>query len=170
VQTVAGADVDAVLEQLRRRFPQVDVHATARYAAIAERFWLVRTGAGGGLLIAAVLGILVGAAILSQTLYAITLEHRAEFVTLRAIGAADGLIRQVVVAQALICGLLGWLLGSVIAYPLTDVARLIVAWIDPAWWLPLTALASTVGVCVVASLTAVHAVLRTHPAEIFSGS
>jgi putative ABC transport system permease protein len=170
IRTSDNADPAAVVERLRQRFPHVDVHLAASFASIAETFWLIRTGAGGGLLIAALLGIIVGATILSQTLYAITLEHRAEFVTLRALGAGNGEIRRVVMWQALVCGGIGWLAGSVAAYPLTELARHMVAWIMPVWWLPLIALGATIVVCVVASVTAVRAVLRMHPADIFSGA
>ena len=74
-------------------------------------YWLFETGAGSGLIAGAVLAIVVGIVVVSQTLYASTKEHINEFATLRALGASSGFIRKVILWQAVLSALMGYVPG-----------------------------------------------------------
>ena len=78
-------------------------------------YWLFTTGAGGALLVGVLIGLLVGCAVVGQTLFATTKDHLPEFATLRALGAPAGLIQQVILWQAAMSGVAGYLAGAALA-------------------------------------------------------
>jgi len=74
-------------------------------------FWLTRTGIGISFGLAAFLGLLVGLAVVAQTLYASVTERIKEFGTLKAMGANDSCVSRFLLAQALGNAMLGSVLG-----------------------------------------------------------
>ena len=126
---------EQVALDLGRRFPELDVKTSTSFARESGWYWMIKTGAGGGIAIAGLLGIVVGCSVVSQTVYANTMEFLEEFATLRAFGARSSAIRSVFVGQALIYGVAGILLGLAVGVPLIALAsRTLVSWIDtPAW-------------------------------------
>ena len=71
------------------RVPELDVYDRRTYSWICMEFWLTRTGIGISFGLAAFLGLLVGLAVVAQTLYASVTERIKEFGTLKAMGAND---------------------------------------------------------------------------------
>ncbi len=70
------------------------------------------------LLIMAVLLAVVGGLGLMGTMSMNVLERTREIGVLRAIGASDGAVLRVVLAEGVLIGLLSWFVGGVLAYPL----------------------------------------------------
>src|SRR5262245_21023840 len=101
VQLQPGADREEVRRALSAKLPETDVWTREEFAARSRSYWLTQTGAGGTILTAGFLGFVVGMVIVSQTIYATTMENIEEFATLKAIGASRGYIRRVVLIQAL---------------------------------------------------------------------
>src|SRR5205085_5041867 len=102
-----GYSLTAVRDGLRSRLTDVDVWKTAEFSWRSRIFWLVGTGAGGALMLAAVLGFGIGLAVIAQTIYSITAENIEEFATMKAMGATDRDVRSVVLVQSLVCGAIG---------------------------------------------------------------
>ena len=73
------------------------------------------------LLIMAVLLALVGGLGLMGTMSLNVLERTREVGVLRAVGAADGAIRQIVIVEGLAIGVLSWLVSTLVALPLSMV-------------------------------------------------
>lgn len=111
VKVRPGADVSAVCARIKERVPEVDVLDKRSYGLMCMQYWLTRTGIGLSFGIAALLGLLVGLAIVAQTLYASVIEHIKEFGTLKAMGADDGCIARFIVAQAIGNAVFGSLIG-----------------------------------------------------------
>ena len=162
-----GGRVNVVKRLLRSRFPNVDVWTRAEFSRKARWFWITQTGAGGAILMAALLGFFIGLAIVSQAVYATTMENIEEFATLKAIGGSRGFISGVIVSQAVMCGLGGYILGTLITAPIVKAALASIPWVYTPWWLPLGALVPTLGMCVLASILSVKAALRVEPARVF---
>jgi len=59
------------------------------FAHKSRMYWTIKTGAGGAILTAAVLGFLIGLVVVSQTIYANTMENIEEYATLKALGSAQ---------------------------------------------------------------------------------
>ena len=70
------------------------------------------------LLVMAVLMAVVGALGLMGTMSLNVLERTREIGVMRAIGASDGSVRQIFIAEGILIGLLSWLVGAAIALPL----------------------------------------------------
>src|SRR3569833_1357205 len=132
-----GVNVADVVNQLRARFPNVDVWTRAQFSRRARWDWISKTGAGGAILMAAMLGFCIGLAVVSQAVYATTMENIEEFAALKALGGSRDFVALVVVAQAVICGTAGYILGTLITLPLVKLATFSIPWITTPLWLPL---------------------------------
>jgi putative ABC transport system permease protein len=111
VKAKPGTDVPALCERLRERLPEVGVYDKATYGRRCMEYWLMRTGIGISFGLATFLGLLVGLAVVAQTLYASVTERAKEYGTLKAMGAADGCVSRFLLAQALGNAVLGSALG-----------------------------------------------------------
>jgi len=72
------------------------------------------------LLVMAILLAVVGAIGLMGTMSLNVLERTREIGVMRAIGASDGAILKVVIVEGVLIGLLSWLLGTIMALPLSQ--------------------------------------------------
>jgi putative ABC transport system permease protein len=91
--------------------PELDVYDRQTYSWMCMEYWLTRTGIGISFGLAAFLGLLVGLAVVAQTLYASVAERIREFGTLKAMGADDHSVGSFLVAQALGTAAIGSTLG-----------------------------------------------------------
>ncbi len=160
----------AQLRMLRERLPNIDVLTAREFASRSAWFWLIQTGAGGAILVAALLGFVVGLVIVLQTMYASTIESLPEFATLKAIGASASSIRRFVATQALCIGVIGSVAGLVALDPLVALARrYLVAWIQtPVWLRGVGALAGMV-ICAIAALSASRTATNVDPVRVLRG-
>lgn len=167
VRVQPGHDAQVVQRALRARLPEVDVWTREEFSRQSRIFWVVETGAGGGILMAALLGFIIGAVIASQQIYATTMENIEEFATLKALGASRRFVIRVLLAQAMASGIAGCLVGVAATFPLVGVAQRFVSWIYTPWWLPFVMVPPSLVMCAVAALTSVRAALRIDPARVF---
>lgn len=162
-----GARPTDVRRELARRLPEVDVWTREQFSTRSRAYWILQTGAGGAILIAALLGFLVGVVIVSQTIYATTMEHLEEFATLRAMGARATTLVRVVLIQALVGSLAGYVLGVVVSVPVLSALRSSISWVHTPWWMPILMLAASLGMGSLASVVSVRKVLAVEPARVF---
>jgi putative ABC transport system permease protein len=109
-----GADVRAVQAEMRRRLPHVEVLTAGEFARRSARYWMLETGVGITVVLTAALGLGVGAAITSQTLYAITHEHLGNYATLLALGFKHARLGTVVLAQSALVAAIGISFGAML--------------------------------------------------------
>ena len=115
VKAKPGTDVKALCARIKERVPALDVYDRQAYSQMCCEYWLTRTGIGISFGLAAFLGLLVGLAVVAQTLYASVTERVKEFGTLKAMGADDRCISRFLLAQALGNAFLGSAAGLVVA-------------------------------------------------------
>lgn len=164
---VDGRGVLDTQSELRARFPELDVFNKEQFSTRAKLYWTTQTGAGGALLTAALLGFVVGVLIVSQSIYATTMENIEEFATLKALGASRFFIVRIVVTQAVISAVLGCAIGMLLSIPATSIARQAIPWIYTPWELPVGLGAATLILATLASITAVRAALTVEPGRVF---
>lgn len=162
-----GYSVSDVQRSLRQRLPEVDVLTREEFAHRSRLYWIAKTGAGGAILTGAVLGFLIGLVVVSQTIYANTLENIEEYATLKALGASRAFVARIVMAQAIICGAVGSILGLLAVIPIVDYATTLISWIYTPWWLPVTMVMPSLAMCSLASVVSVRSALTVDPARVF---
>ena len=112
-----GADIHAVQARLREHIKGVEVLTSREFAKRSASYWMLETGAGITVIITAILGLLVGAVITSQTLFATTQEHLSHYATLLAVGFERRTLANVVILQSLLIGVAGILVGGLLFIP-----------------------------------------------------
>jgi putative ABC transport system permease protein len=163
-----GADIEAARRDLVGRIPAAKVMTLKAFRTQNFHYWLFTTGAGGALLIGVLLGLLVGCAIVGQTLFSTTKDHLPEFATLRALGAPSRLIQQVILWQAAMSGVAGYVVGAVI------VTLVVVGTQSTAMHVVVTPLMAgvlflvTLVMCAVAAQAAILKVNKIDPATVFA--
>lgn len=159
--------ISDVQQRLQQRLPEVDVLTKNEFARKARTYWTIKTGAGGAILTAAVLGFLIGLVVVSQTIYANTLENIEEFATLKALGASRAFVARIVLTQAGICGIVGSLLGLLVVIPCVGYAKSLIPWIYSPWWLAPAMVLPSLLMCALASIASVRSALNVEPGRVF---
>ncbi|MEJ2534124.1 MAG: ABC transporter permease DevC [Gammaproteobacteria bacterium] len=164
-----GADSTVVRDRLRERLPKdVLVMTKADFVAREKAYWNSATPIGYVFAFGAIMGLVVGAIIVYQILFADVSEHLPEYGTLRALGYSSGFVSGIVLQQAVILAGLGFLPGLGAAAWLYGKAA-------AATNLPLyvtgeralTVFTLTIGMCALSGVLAVRKVRRLDPAEVF---
>ena len=132
-------------------------------------YYLKYTGIPINFGITAMLGFLVGTAIAGQTFYNFTLENLKQFGALKAMGASNFKIIQMILLQAIVVGFLGYGIGFGLA-ALFGVSSKNgeLAFYTPWHLLPITG-GAVILICVLASLLCVRKVMVLEPAIVFRG-
>lgn len=162
-----GRDPAAVRAELAARLPDVDVFSQADFAARSASYWLFTTGAGTALIIAAVLGLVVGVVVVAQTLYSATVDRLPEYATLRAMGAPRAYLYAIILKQALIAATIGYAVGIVVSGGIVWTQREGSAAMLLPVWIALGVGAITVAMCVAAALISIRRVTVIDPASVF---
>jgi putative ABC transport system permease protein len=134
-------------------------------------YYARRTGIPVNFGITVALGFIIGSAVAGQTFYLFTLENLRQFGALKAMGATNGRIVGMVLAQGLVVGVIGYGLGMGAAAGFEQFLLWKVTHIPPAfymaWWIPaLTALAVAV-IVTGATFFSLRRVMRLEPAAVF---
>jgi len=167
VSAKQGADLQQLKRDILARVSDVDVHTTAEFSWMTQRYWIFTTGAGVATLIAAMLGLVVGIVVVAQTIYATTIDHLREFGTLKAIGASNLHIYRVIIEQALISAVIGYIIGISISFAIVYLSRRNEAAILLPWQVALAIFGLTVLMCVSASVVSIHKATRIDPVLVF---
>jgi putative ABC transport system permease protein len=167
VCVATDSNILAAQQTLRERLPEADVWTREEFARRSQLFWVIQTGAGGAILVAGVLGFIVGMVVVSQNIYATTMEHIEEFATLNALGASRRYIRRIVLLQALVSGVIGSLIGMLAAFPAVEAIRSYISWINTPWWLPLVMIVTGLLMCGLASVVSIRKAVAVEPARVF---
>ncbi len=167
VKLAEDADSGTVRNALAQRLPWVEVLSRAQFARRTQAYWMITTGAGAALLLAASLGLIVGVVIVGQTLYASTLDRLPEYATLRAIGADHRYLHRVIVKQASISAVFGYVIGLAITLAMVAYSQTgNVAMALPGWAIALLALLTLV-MCMLGALVSIRRITRIDPTTVF---
>ena len=165
VGIMPGERVQDVQARLQARVPEVLVKTRAELRDMEKRFFLVRTPVGVLFGLGTVVAALIGAAIVAVTLYSTAVDRARDYGTLKAIGAQQRQILQLLLLQAWLFCLAGYLIGM-FAFFMVKVHFSELAMAAPPRLVLQVAAAALVS-CTLASLVAVRRVLRFDPAIVF---
>jgi putative ABC transport system permease protein len=169
VRCSSGHSPEVVRDRLRAELPYVEVLTSREFAVRTMRYWMLETGAGLTVILAASLALAVSVVVTSQTLFAVTQEYLGNYATLVAVGFGRAQLLACVLMQGLVLAVGEVLFGSAgfaIAARFSVQTNLPLE-TSPEVYAGLVMIA--VGSCLVGSLLAVRTVLRVEPATVFRG-
>ena len=162
-------DAKDVQARIRAAIPQ-DVRVLTRdeFMDLEVQYWNKTTPIGYIFAFGAVMGLIVGLIIVYQILFADVQDHLKEYATLKAMGYTHGYLRGVVLQEAVILAVLGFLPGMGIAYLVfsrgADATRLP---LEMSVESALSVFALTVAMCAGSGMMALRKLRAADPAEVF---
>jgi putative ABC transport system permease protein len=169
VKAAPGVDVVALQRTLTSRLSDVDVVTNAGFGRMTQIYWMFTTGAGIAVLLAALLGLVVGVVVVAQTIYATTVDHIREYGTLKAMGATNRYLYGVIVMQAVISAFIGYGLGMIVSFFVVRGSEQGGAAILLPAPMAVGMLGLTLAMCIGAAIVSINRVTRLDPAMVFKG-
>jgi putative ABC transport system permease protein len=164
-----GANATQALQDIRKALPDdVKVLTKSGFADFERAYWQSSTAIGFIFSLGSAMGFIVGIVIVYQILYTDVSDHLAEYATLKAMGYRSYFLISVVLQEALILSVLGYLPGfflSIGLYKLTKDATSLPIGMTVERGITVFILA--VIMCVVSGVIAMRKVQAADPADIF---
>jgi putative ABC transport system permease protein len=169
VKAAPGISPEELKTNLGAHLSDVDIYTTAEFSRRTRFYWMFTTGAGLAVLTAALMGLVVGIAVVAQTIYAATMDHMREYGTLKAMGATNGYLYRVLIEQAVWSAVLGYGMAMIVAHFLVQASEKGGALILMPLSMTIGMLFLAVGMCIAAALVSINKVTRIDPAMVFRG-
>jgi putative ABC transport system permease protein len=173
IRLTGGADPAAVAAELRQRLaadeaPDVDVFTRAEVIDRERWVWLWQQSIGLIFTMGVAVAFVVGSVIVYQVLSSDVTNHLPEYATLKAMGYADGFLSRVVLAQAIILALLGFVPGLAVS----QVLYVITAWktrlpLDMTSLRIVGVLGLSLTMCIVSGFVALRKLHHADPADLY---
>jgi len=169
VQLEPGAAAEQARDAIAAALPEdIAVLTREQFKAMEIAYWNSSTPIGYVFNIGVVMGLVVGAIIVYQILFSDVQDHLKEYATLKAMGYTNGYLSGVVLQEAAILAMAGFVPALLLTYQVFKISA-------AATNLPLTltpAMAGqvfilTLGMCVFAGLLAMRKVRSADPADVF---
>ncbi|RAM49793.1 MAG: ABC transporter [Hapalosiphonaceae cyanobacterium JJU2] len=164
-----GANADTVAKELRNYLPSdVRVLTKQEYIDKERNFWASSTAIGFIFTLGTIMGFIVGTVIVYQILYTEVADHLVEYATLKAIGYAQEYLLVVILQEALILAVLGYVPGfafSLFIYQQARQATLLPVYMSVARAIQVLIL--TIIMCFISGAIAVRKLRYADPADIF---
>ncbi|MFH7030451.1 MAG: ABC transporter permease DevC [Heteroscytonema crispum UTEX LB 1556] len=164
-----GANATVVAEELKKYLPEdVNVLTKQQFIEFERNYWASSTAIGFIFTLGTIMGFIVGTVIVYQILYTEVADHLAEYATLKAIGYTQKYLLIVILQEAFLLAVLGYMPGWVCAMFLYNMAK-------DATLLPvfmsleraITVLILTIMMCFISGAIAVRKLKAADPADIF---
>lgn len=169
IKLAPGADREAVRRKLQQDFAGILTILTREEAVQQEKdYWDKYTPIGFIFNLGAYMGFFVGVIIVYQILFSDVYDHLPEYATLKAMGYSDGYLFMVVVYEAVILAVVGFLpglLASSMLYDFTARATALYMVITPHRTRQI--LLATIVMCIISGAIALRKVKSADPADIF---
>jgi putative ABC transport system permease protein len=169
VKAAPGVPIEALRARLAARLRNVDIRTNTEFSHMTQVYWMFTTGAGVAVLLAALLGLVVGVVVVAQTIYATTMDHLREYGTLKAMGASNGYLYRVIIQQAVISAVTGYALAMGVSHFVVLGSQRGGAAILLPLPMAVGMLGLTLAMCVGAALVSINKVTRLDPAMVFKG-
>jgi putative ABC transport system permease protein len=169
VQLAEGADARAAARRLQKMLG-TEARIVPRDELVEAEVAYVRSTAPIDFIfgMGAAVGFFIGFVVVYQILYTEVANHLSQLATMKAMGFTDRYLLRLVLWQAVILAMLGYVPGYFIAIGLYEVAeREIQMQFSMTWQRALGVLAATLLMCSVSAVIAVRKAWAADPAEVF---
>ncbi len=164
-----GVDVSAVMSELQKILPDdVLILSKQGFVRFERNYWETSTTIGFIFTLGTMMGFIVGMVIVYQILYTDVSDHLAEYATLKAMGYKSRFLYSVVLQEAFILAVLGFIPGFALCLGLYKLVRDGTAL--PMFMTPdrvTTVFILTLIMCIVSGVIAMRRVQAADPADIF---
>jgi putative ABC transport system permease protein len=164
-----GVEVDQVVNSLTAALPSdVRFVPMPEFLEQEKRYWLQTSPIGFVFTAGLLMGLVVGSVVVYQILYTDVANHRAEYATMKAMGYRDVQLSFLVLRQAALMSVLGFIPGALMAdaiYVVTRNATLLPLEMNVVRSAQVYLL--TLLMCAASGLFAMLALRKADPAEIF---
>ena len=168
IQLKPGTDVKQVQAAMQSELKSVLILTHEEFIQHEKKYWETTSPIGILFGFGAIIGFVVGTIIVYQILYSDVSDHLPEYATLKAMGYSDNYLIGILIQEALIMAVLGFIPGFVISIGLYSVAA-------AATFLPIGMTASramlvltlTIVMCAASGGIAMRKLQSADPADIF---
>jgi len=169
IQLERGASADAVLRQISALQPaDIEVLKKADIIAREKATWQKTTPAGYVFTMGVAVGFVIGIFICYQILYTDISDHLPQIATLKALGYQNRDLMQIVLTQAVLLGVIGFIPALLMTFGLYAMLTAITGIVTKLTLARVAlVLALTIGMCLVSGLLALRKALTADPAELF---
>jgi putative ABC transport system permease protein len=169
VQASPGVTPGQLKGNLQGHLRDVDVYTTSEFSHSTRFYWMFTTGAGLAVLIAAAMGLVVGVVVVAQTIYATTMDHLKEYGTLKAMGASNGYLYRVLIEQAVISAIVGYVFAMAVSQVVVNLSSKGGAAILLPWSLRVGMFFLAIAMCIAAAMVSINKLTKLDPAMVFRG-
>src|SRR6516225_9771282 len=169
IKVAPGFTPAQVQKNILKQVNDVEVYTREEFSQRTRFYCMFTTGAGLAVLTAALMGLVVGIAVVAQTIYAATMDHIREYGTLKAMGATNGYLYRVLIEQAVWSAVLGYGFAMIAAYFIVQGSEKGGALILMPLPMKIGMLFLAVFMCITAALVSINKVTRLDPAMVFRG-
>ncbi len=164
-----GGDPTQVAQYLRSYLPTgINVLTKDEFVEFERNYWANSTAIGFIFTLGTIMGFIVGTVIVYQILYTEVTDHLSEYATLKAIGYTQNYLLTVILQEAFLLAVVGYLPGFGCALVLYSVAR-------DATLLPIfmsynraiMVIMLTILMCFISGMIAIRKLSSADPADIF---
>jgi putative ABC transport system permease protein len=168
VKLESGSDICAVKAQLNDVLPDVYAYTRDEINAKEAAFWIQQTAVGRFFTLGVWVALVVGVIFVYQMMAADIQNRLAEYATIKAIGYRNGFLYRVVLWQAGLLAVVGFLPGLLAALGIYEVtreaARIPIAMTGGR---AVVVLVLTMGMCLLSGLLATQKLRSADPADLF---
>ena len=164
-RTTKETTVRDVIKDLKKT-QDFDVFTKNELSSKSRWYWILETKSGLAVGFTAVLGLLVGAVVTSQTLYSATATMIRELAVLKALGVPNWRMNLLVIQQAMIIGIVGLIIGIPFSMALESLGNFIGTRIDLVNSLLIATSTIVLFMAVTSGLVALRSLSNVDPAEL----
>jgi putative ABC transport system permease protein len=172
VKVVPGTDIPELVETLRNNLPQ-DILVLSKdgpdgFVMRERQYWEENTNIGFVFSLLTTMGFVVGIILVYQILYTDVADHWSEYATLKAIGYGNWFLFSIVIQEAIILSVLGFIPGFLVSGLFYNLAAGVTGLVFNMTLDRVTTIyLLTFIMCLISGTIAVRKVQATDPAEVF---
>ena len=169
IKAEAEKNLDELKKEIAAKLENVEILTRSELVYRQGLYWVIGTGAGITVLVAAALAIIVGIVIVAQTIYSATVDHIREYGTLKAMGATNFYLYKIIITQAIVSGLISFVIGISASLVISRISYEGTLAIIINWQLVLALFILTILMCCSSSIVAIRKATSIDPAMVFKG-
>ena len=169
VKAKEGKNLDELKKEISAKLENVEVLTRAELVYRQVLYWVIGTGAGITVLVAAFLAIIVGVIIVAQTIYSATVDHIREYGTLKAMGATNFYLYKIIITQSVVSGLIAYVIGIAVSLIISRISMEGTLAIIVNFRLVAALFVLTILMCCGSSIVAIRKATLIDPAMVFKG-